>query len=85
MDRGGVLSPPLPGAGAPAKPQSRGRYFAVPDHTGDAHPRAYVDVPVNVACCVFTGAMWVAVALQWQDQLGMPPHIPQTGPRGSRQ
>ena len=27
----------LPGAGVPAKPQSRRRYFAVPDHTGTAH------------------------------------------------
>ena len=43
---------------------------------------AYVDVPVNVACCVLTGAMWVAVALQWE---GMPPISPQTGPRGRRQ
>ena len=46
--------------------------------------RAYVDVPVTGACCVLTGAMWVAVALQWQDQPGMPPMSPQTGPRGSR-
>ena len=37
VDRESVLSPPLPGAGAPAKPQSRRRYFAVPDHTGGAH------------------------------------------------
>ena len=37
MESGGVLSPPLPGAGVPAKPQSRRRYFAVPDHTGGAH------------------------------------------------
>ena len=38
VEGGGVWSPPLPGAGAPAKPQSRRRYFAVPDHTGGAHP-----------------------------------------------
>ena len=37
------------------------------------------------ACCVLTGAMWVAVALQWQDQPGMLPISPRTGPRGSRQ
>ena len=30
----------LPGAGAPAKPQSRKRYFAVPDHTGGGHSTA---------------------------------------------
>ena len=34
----------------------------VSDHTGGAHDfRAYVDVPVTGACCVRTGAMWVAV------------------------
>ena len=30
----------LPGAGAPAKPQSRWRYFVVPDHTGEGPPHA---------------------------------------------
>ena len=51
VESGDVSSPPLPSAGAPAKPQSRRRYFAVPDHTGGAHPTTSGLVVAAIARC----------------------------------